>query len=65
MKKVFETTDVLQANFIVSILDQEKIPHTVTGLASTDFQGSARLIEIFVDKQYEELVLQIVEGTED
>ena len=65
MKKVYETTDLLEANFIVSILNEEKIPHTATGLASTEFQGSIRLVEIFVDAMYEELVLEIVEGIGD
>lgn len=64
MKKFFETTDLLQANFIESILNDQKVPHTVTGLASTDYQGSARLIEFFVDDNHLELAREIVEGIE-
>jgi len=62
MKKFFETTDILQANFIVSILEDQKIPHTVTGLASTEFQGSIRIIEFFVNNDYLEIAQEIVEG---
>jgi hypothetical protein len=62
VKKFFETTDVLQANFIVSILEDQSIPHTVTGLASTEFQGSIRIIEFFVSEDHLEVALEIVEG---
>ncbi|MCR9203861.1 MAG: DUF2007 domain-containing protein [Halobacteriovoraceae bacterium] len=61
MKKLFETTDVIQANFIVSILEEEKIPHTATGLGTTELQG-IQFIEIFVDERYYESAKEIVEG---
>lgn len=62
MKKFFETSDVLQANFIVSILEEQRVPHTVTGLASTEFQGAIRIIEFFVNDDYLEIAQEIVEG---
>lgn len=61
---MFETQDVIQANFIVSILTEEKIPHTVTGLGVTELQG-IQMIEFFVEDDFLETALAIVEGCED
>jgi hypothetical protein len=62
MKKFFETNDILQANFIVSILEEQKVPYTVTGLASTEFQGAIRIIEFFVNEDDLAIAQEVVEG---